>query len=74
MFALHTIQTFYRNRFGKRMQKDRSAKPPTAMIIAEASLVGVSRSWGFKAEGLDLYGLGFRSQGSVPELDDETYV
>ena len=54
------------------MQKDRSAKPPTAMIIAEASLVRVSRIWGFKAEGLDLKGLGFRSQWSVPELDDET--
>jgi len=39
MFALHTIQTFYRNRFGKRMQKDRSAKPPTAMIIVPPSPV-----------------------------------
>lgn len=39
MFALHTIQTFYRNRFGKRMQKDRSVKPPSSMIIVPPSPV-----------------------------------
>eukprot|EP00439_Symbiodinium_sp_Y106_P057277 s1907_g8.t1 len=60
--SFRAAQTFYRNRFGKRMQKDRSAKPPTAMIIVPPSPVQ-TRTNSVSQDA----GLGFGCKGDGPK-------